>query len=281
MAVEAIRHALVLAGRRRTGDDLAARVGVTHKALLPVAGEPMAARVIRALAAQPGLQRIAISCDDSEVFARLNDASKAALATVRLERHESASSPAASVASFLASLPDGEQAIVTTGDHALLRADIVQAFAQTAAQRTATSRGAALVAGAVTESTYRTRFPAGRRTFVRLADVAFSGANLFLAKAPHAARVAEFWVALEGVRKQPWRLVSHFGLPTLVRFLTGRLTLEGALLAVSRAVGAKVDVVFLPQAEAALDVDREADLAAAAAILQPGEGAVEKRAGAS
>ncbi|TFH28736.1 MAG: hypothetical protein E4H00_08245, partial [Myxococcales bacterium] len=119
MATRPIRLALVLAGRRASGDPVAEQAGLTHKALLPIAGQPMAARVLRALAAQPDIETISISCDDPGLVTRLAALVGDACARVRIEHHTSGRSPASSVADYLTSLPDGERVIVTTGDHAL------------------------------------------------------------------------------------------------------------------------------------------------------------------
>ena len=45
--------ALVLAGQRRGTDPMAAAAGLSHKALLPVAGVPMLLRVLAALRTYP------------------------------------------------------------------------------------------------------------------------------------------------------------------------------------------------------------------------------------
>ena len=55
--------ALVLAGQRRGTDPMAAAAGVSHKALLPVAGVPMLLRVVSALRSTPGIARIVVSID--------------------------------------------------------------------------------------------------------------------------------------------------------------------------------------------------------------------------
>jgi CTP:molybdopterin cytidylyltransferase MocA len=265
MTQNRLRRALVLAGRRSTGDALAESEGFTHKALLPIGGVPMGIRVLKSLAAIPTLERIGVSCDDPQLVARLEGLMSGVRPGLRLEHHPSARSPAASLGDFIASLSNGELALVTTADHPLMSTEIVRYFVEEAS-----ARDADLVAGVVSERVYRARFPSGPRTFVRLADDAFSGANLFLVRAPGAVRVAYFWVGLEGVRKRPWRLVSHFGVGTLVRFLLGRLTLARALADASQAIGAHVDAVSLPFAEAALDVDKPADLATVKALLEGG-----------
>ena len=260
-----LRRALVLAGRRVTGDTLAENAGLTHKALLPIAGVPMAVRVLQALAAVPGIERIGVSCDDPQLVARLEGMMSRVRPGFRLEYHASGSSPAASVANYISSLDEGEVALVTTADHPLMTSAIVEHFIERAERCTAD-----LVAGVVSERVYREKFPDGARTFMRFSDDAFSGANLFFVRAPAAVRVAYFWVRMEGVRKRPWRLVSHFGLGTLARFLTGRLTVAGALREASAVICARIDAVFLPFAEAALDVDRASDLAIVKALLERG-----------
>jgi len=275
MAQNRLRRALVLAGRRAAGDALAQSEGLTHKALLPIGGVPMGVRVLEALAATPGIERIGVSCDDPQLVARLEGLMSGVRPGLRLEHHASARSPAASLGDFIASLEEGELALVTTADHPLMSTEIVRHFVEHASERDAD-----LVAGVVSERVYRERFPSGPRTFVRFADDAFSGANLFLVRAPGAIRVAYFWVRLEGVRKRPWRLVSHFGVGTLVRFLTGRLTVARALAEASAVIGARIDAVFLPFAEAALDVDKPADLATVKALIEGGT-TVENLGGAS
>jgi CTP:molybdopterin cytidylyltransferase MocA len=265
MTPNRLRRALVLAGRRSAGDALAESQGLTHKALLPIAGVPMGVRVLTALAATPGIERIGVSCDDPQLVARLEGLMSGVRPGLRLEHHASARSPAASLGDFIASLADGELALVTTADHPLMTTEIVRHFVEQAA-----GCDADVVAGVVSERVYRASFPAGPRTFVRFSDDAFSGANLFLVRAPGAVRVAYFWVRLEGVRKRPWRLVSHFGVGTLVRFLAGKLTVAGALAEASKVIGARLDAVFLPFAEAALDVDKPADLATVKALIEAG-----------
>ena len=56
--------ALVLAGSRGPDDPVARAGGVAHKCLVPVAGVPMAVRVVETLAACPSIGRIAIALQD-------------------------------------------------------------------------------------------------------------------------------------------------------------------------------------------------------------------------
>jgi hypothetical protein len=80
-------------------------------------------------------------------------------------------------------------------------------------------------------------------------------------------RVLERWSDLEAFRKQPWRLVAAFGLSALLRFAFGRLTLAEAFAVASERLSLKARPVFMPFAEAAIDVDKPADKELAEAII--------------
>ena len=55
-----LERALVLAGARPEADPVAAYAGVSHKALIPLGGEPLLARVVAALTAA-GVSRVAVA----------------------------------------------------------------------------------------------------------------------------------------------------------------------------------------------------------------------------
>lgn len=221
----------------------------------------MLLRVVRALRGAKRVGRIAVSVDDASVL----DAVPELGAQVReqtLEVHASGSSPSASVADVLGRLRAPEALLVTTADHALLTPEIVDHFAERSS-----SRDADVSVGVVAASVLLDAFPEASRTFLRLRGERFSGANLFLFRGPQARRVTAFWSRAERFRKQPWRLVSAFGPVNLALFLLGRLGLEEAFERASRVIGARVRAVPLPFAEAAIDVDKPADLELVSRIL--------------
>jgi GTP:adenosylcobinamide-phosphate guanylyltransferase len=246
-------RALVLAGRRTSGDAVADASGLRHRALLPIAGVAMLERVVVAIEASGIASSVTISSDDPQILAGTGKlAELAAPARGFLRFHRSATSPASSVAGFFGK--GGDPLFVTTADHPLLTPAIVRHFVEAAS-----ASRADFVVGMVPATVYRRRFPDQPRTFIPLKGEKYSGANLFLMRTPAAARVAGFWVRAEAHRKTPWRLVRVFGLANLALFLLGRLDLRGALVRASKVIGADVEAVELPFAEAALDVDKEAD----------------------
>ena len=253
-------NALVLAGRRGEGDPLARAKGTRHRALIDVGGEPMLLRVVRALRAVPALGRLRISIDDPGALDSV--AELAALhRSGALETHTSLDSPSRSVLDALGSGDD--RTLVTTADHALLTPDVVDHFLSTSE-----TVAADVTVGLVRREIVEERFPDTTRTWLRFRDGDYTGANLFTFQSPASLRAASFWVRAENFRKRPWRMVSVFGPVNLARFLSRRLTLDDALERASRSIGTRLAAVQLSDAEAAVDVDRLADLELAESILE-------------
>ena len=87
-----------------------------------------------------------------------------------------------------------------------------------------------------------------------------------------------FWRRVESQRKRPWRFARAFGPRALLAYLFGRLTLDDAMREASRILGVRAAAVDLPFAEAAIDVDKPADLTLAEDILRRrGDGLVYPR----
>lgn len=256
--------ALVLAGRRAGEDPFAARHGATHRALVEVAGVPMLARVLATLREVPRVRRLVVSTDAPDLVSA-SPALAPRVAAGDVEVRAAARSPARSVLAALSEEGGFHLApplLVTTADHALLRPEMVEAVLDAAADSSADALAAFVPAALVRE-----RFPDSRRTFLPLRGGAWSGANLYVLLRPQAARLVAFWRRTEAVRKRPWRLAGLLGPGALVRFALRRADLDQAMAALSRAAGARVEAVRLPFAEAAVDVDKEADLELAERVL--------------
>jgi len=256
--------ALVLAGRRGASDEFAdaltAADAARHHALLDVDGEPMLLRVIRVLRGCPEICRIVVCIDEPSVLADVPELAQW-LADGSLECRTALDSPSRSVSDLLTNVtPDG-RALVVTADHALLTREMVAHITGTDAD------GADMLVAVVTADVIRARYPETKRTWLKFRDVWVSGANLFAFLTPEAQRAAEFWVRAERFRKQPWKLVSAFGPGALLAFLFRRLDLDAAFARASHTVGARVRAVRMPWAEAAIDVDRPADLVLVNRIL--------------
>ena len=247
-------HALVLAGSRPgTIDPVAAAEGVAHKALVDVGGMPMLARVLHALRAA-GIEHIAVSADAPEVLSLAY-----AFSAIPVPP---GTGPSASVAAGFATM--GPPLLVTTADHALLRPQWITDFiADTPPQADV---AVLLARRALVEAA----LPGTRRTWLRFADGAWSGCNLFLLNTPNADAAIEAWKAVEAERKRPWKIAARLGAGTLASYLAGRLTLAEAIARLGHRVGVEAAVVAARDGLAAVDVDKPADLVQVRQILSGG-----------
>lgn len=243
--------ALILAGERPDGDPMAKSAGIALKALLPVAGTPMLTRVIEALRATDGIGRIAVSIP-----------SPGSISDSRVEILVMEPTPSQSVLAAIDRLPT--PLLVTTADHALLTPEIIGRFVQAAVA----ASDADLVVGMVERATVEAAVPDTARTYWRFQDGHFSGANLFYLKNPRARAAVDFWRRVEADRKRPWRIVQAFGPGLLFGYLFRRLTLDQAMLQASARFGCRVRAVALPHGEAAIDVDKPADLALVERLIE-------------
>jgi GTP:adenosylcobinamide-phosphate guanylyltransferase len=250
--------ALVLAAGRGPDDPMARAFGVSHKCLVEVAGTPMLARVLATLRAHPAIARIAVSIEDEALVEQAIGPLPEGVFVI-----PSRSNAAASAAAVLESGALAHPVLLTTADHVLLDAAMLDHFF---AQSTALS--ADLTVGLARAETILAAYPETRRTFLRFGPDRVSGCNLFGLMTPQALRAITFWQSVEHSRKRPWRLVGAFGAGPLIRYGLGRLDLETAFRLGSQRLGLDARPVIMPFAEAAIDVDKPDDKALCENFLQ-------------
>lgn len=244
--------ALVLAGERPGGDPMARAAGVPLKALLPVAGEPMVLRPVRALLASELIGEVRVLAQQPE---RL---------TAVLPPGVRAAPSLGTIAETLAAIcadPDTRwPLLVTTADHALLSEAMVSEFLRGAA-------GADVAVGVVERRPLLRRFPDAQRTWLSFRGGAYSGANLFALTSPCAAAATEQWRAVEQDRKKGWRVVAQFGWPLLLGAVLRVRSVQETADRLGRKLGLRIRVVELSDSLAGIDVDKRADLELVEAIL--------------
>jgi GTP:adenosylcobinamide-phosphate guanylyltransferase len=222
----------------------------------------MLVRVIRCLRAVPGIGRIVISTDDPATLQNLPEIRALCDADALSFHLATGRSPAESVLGYFRSLSPGESLLIITADHPLLTPEMVGHFCTAAAHSDAD-----VVAGAVSASLFRARYPHSKRSFIPSRGESYCGTNLFALLTPRAVNAVVFWIHAGQFRKRPWRLIRVFGLMTLILVALRRLDLQTGLARVSRVIGARIAVVLMPFPECAIDVDTPDDLATAARIL--------------
>jgi GTP:adenosylcobinamide-phosphate guanylyltransferase len=245
--------AIILAGVRPTGDPVAEAAGVSCKAFLPVGGRPMVLRVLDALDASRQIET-RILCGPSQKSIEQQPELKARIAVGRLKWVAGQSTPSLSTYHVLQSLSDNAPVLVTTADHALLSAPIIDYFCTEALKA-----GCDVAVGLASHGEVISAFPETRRTAMKFKDGSYCGCNLFGFMNPQSYGAAQFWRQIEQERKNPLKMMRILGWCAVLRYLLGKMSLNDALGHLSRRMELRVGAVMLPFPEAAVDVDTVGD----------------------
>jgi GTP:adenosylcobinamide-phosphate guanylyltransferase len=250
--------AILLAGERPGEDGFARSRGVAAKALIPVAGEPMLARVARTLLAVPAVGRVVVLAQAPEAL--LAEGPAWMREEPRIAAAVSGGGIAASVAAVAGTGKAPYPVLLVTADHALLTPPMVETFL-------AGTGGADVAFAMVERRIVEAAWPETKRTWIKARGGQYSGANLFALASPKAARALAFWSGVERDRKKVLRLLAFLGPWILVRALTRTISLDAAVAKLGRRLGLAARAVVLPFAEAAIDVDKPEDLELVERIL--------------
>ena len=237
---------LLLAGARPGGDALTQSLGVKYKPLLPILGEPMVRRPIRALLDVAAIARIRVLTQQPERLAAVVQEDD------RITVEPSDETIGATLHRICADPATRYPLLVTAADHALLTAQMVEEFI-------AGSADCDVSIGFVSRSNMLTRFPHAQRTWLRFGHERYSGANLFALRTPAARIGIERWRSVEQDRKKGWRVLLQMGLPLFLGAVLRVRDLHQTAVGLSRSLGIVIKGVVLSDPTAAIDVDKPAD----------------------
>ena len=248
-------QALVLAGSRGGVDPVAEYAHVSQKGLIVLGGQTLLARVLGALDAA-GATRIGVSTNDKALEAALaGEKTKATLIAL-----PSAAGPSQSVHQGADAM--GTPLLVTTVDHALLRAEWVTDFMAD------TPEGADIAILLGEETLVQAAAPTTKRTYLAFRDGRYSGCNLFYLRTPRALQAIDLWRKVEQYRKQPWKIAAMLGPVILVRYLLGLMTLDETVARIGALADVKAVAVRARHGLAAVDVDKPSDLDLVRSIVE-------------
>jgi GTP:adenosylcobinamide-phosphate guanylyltransferase len=246
--------AVVLAGSRPGRDRFAEQFGTDLKPLIPVAGEPMVCRPVRALLKTAGIGKILVlSQSPDRIAAVLPD-------DQRIEMHESQGTIAEAIEGLILNHTAEFPILVTTADHALLEPEMVSEFIGKVA-------GFDLGIAVVERRSLLARLPQSKRTWLPFRGGAYSGANLFAFGSIKALAAIEQWRSVEQDRKKGWRVLASLGPSVLLGALLRLRTIDDSLFAIAWKLGMSARVVVLSNPLACVDVDKLVDHAIVEAIL--------------
>jgi GTP:adenosylcobinamide-phosphate guanylyltransferase len=245
--------ALVLAGSRPGVDPFAVSHGTDLKALIPVAGEPMIRRPVRALLDASDIASVRVLTQQPERIGAVLPADP------RLTVEMSEATIAATLAPICTDSGTQWPILVTTADHALLNDAMITDFI-------ARAKGADLAIALVEARPLLARLPHAKRTWIGFRGGRYSGANMFALGSPRAAKAIDLWRTVEQDRKKGWKLLATFGLPGLLGLLRLR-SLHQTTTSIGRRLGLDLRAIEMRDPLAAVDVDKPADYQLVEAIL--------------
>jgi GTP:adenosylcobinamide-phosphate guanylyltransferase len=122
-------------------------------------------------------------------------------------------------------------------------------------------------AGLVAKDALQRRYPGADDLWLRLAEGRFIAADFGLFHPRQAVHLRPHLEALAPQRKHAFRQALYVGLPVLVRFATGRLSMAGLERHLERRFGLRCHVRIADDPELGLDVDTAANLAICRQVL--------------
>lgn len=247
--------AVVLAGSRPGRDPFAEQFGTDLKALIPVAGEPMVRRPVRALLACEHVGQVIVLAQAPE---RISDALPD---EPRLSVRASKTTIAATILAMCDDPGTQWPLLVTTADHALLDTATIDEFCREAAS-------AEIAIGVVERGPLIRRLPNAKRTWLSFRGGAYTGANLFALGSPQVVPAIRLWRSAEQDRKKSRRLIALAGPMVLVGAAFRLLSLDQVLARLGARLGVAMKAVRLSNPLAGVDVDKADDHKLAEAILE-------------
>lgn len=242
--------------------------GLSSKALLPIGGKPMLARVLETLAFAPEIDRILVFAQDIEALS--SDPAIASAAEV--EWRVSTGGIADAVRAALREC-DGPL-LVTTADNVLLSPAMVAQFMRDSGR-------ADVAVGLVERAQVSAAGHSTQRTWLTFRNGKWSGANLFLLGGSVVAPLLEFWKEIEQDRKKGWKIVGAFGPFLLLAALLRLIDVHTFAKHVGARFGLSAKVVAMEAAEACIDADKPADIPVIEAILAERQAAASAASTAS
>ncbi|MCJ2188329.1 NTP transferase domain-containing protein [Novosphingobium beihaiensis] len=250
---------VVLAGQSKGArDPLAERFGQSHRSLIPLAGQPMIAHVLRTASLHPLVESLAI-CIEREAFGPVWDVltrlpGRGTVALVEARAH------------LADSVRDAVQGwdgpvLVTTADHALLSAEAIDAVA-------AAMAGADAVIALSPRHCVEAAHRSAPHRFLSLQDGDYAPCDIYGLSGPGAIGAVEVFRGNGVLDRSGARIRRAAGIVGLLLMRCRMLTLAKAITFASRRLGLRLGAVILEDGAQAIDVDDDHSYAAVRDLLE-------------
>jgi GTP:adenosylcobinamide-phosphate guanylyltransferase len=247
---------IALAGGSLEADFRRAGYTVANKAYLPIAGELMLVRVLRALKAATRIRQVRC-VTQAEAIATAPAARALCDAVV-----PPGDDLIGSVIAGLDGCADDEHVLVCATDVPLLTPAAVDGFAALAA-----ATPCDIGYGFVPRTIHDEHYPGVRHTWVRLREGTFCGGGISVMRAGAAKNIQEALRRFTDARKSPAKMAALFSPGLAFRLLLGNVSIAELETHANRLTGLTCRGIQCPFPEVAVNVDRLADLAQVEKLL--------------
>lgn len=220
------------------------------KALLDVAGKPMAQWILDALGGAKHIQRVVVvGLDESSGL------------TCEKELHfiPNQGSMVANIRGGTQKLteldPGAKYVMVVSSDIPAITSEMVDWTIDSAME---TKHD--MYYNVVPRAEMEKRYPGSKRTYTKLKGLELSGGDMNVVATWTVTAKDGLWNRLEEARKSPLKTFALVGLDTFLLILFRRLDLDGAAKQVSKRLGIACRAILCPYAEIAMDVDKSHQL---------------------
>jgi GTP:adenosylcobinamide-phosphate guanylyltransferase len=244
MIVDAL---LAAGGLAKPDDPLYPLVGESPKALLPIAGKPMAQWVLDALAGAERIGRVVVvglapesglTCGDKPLDFIPSAGSMVENARAGMNR-------------ILQLGPSAKRALWVSADIPTIRSEHLNWLVE---EDLKTDHD--FCYSVIERSVMEKRFPESRRSYTYLKDAAVCGGDASMLATRLVTENNPLWEQITAARKNVLKQAALIGFSTLLLLALRQLTVEHAVQTVSRRLGMTGRPVFCPYAEIGMDVDK-------------------------
>jgi len=251
--------AVVTAGWSPKEDDpLAEYTQGKPKALIPIAGKPMIAHVVDALARSRYIQHVVIVALDPTAAVQFS-----APVEYVPDAGDILANAEAGLQYAMGHYPDVDAVLLSSSDVPTITPPIVDAFIEECFR---TDHD--LYYSVVERSVMETRFPESRRSYIHLREGDVAGGDILLIRPSLAISQRELWDNLAGARKNALRQARMLGLWTFFKLAIRRLSLAEIERRACKVLNIRGRVIPFPYAEVGMDVDKPFQLEIARAELE-------------
>ena len=217
------------------------------KALLPIAGKPMAQWIVDALAGSAQIGRIVVVglapgegalTSPKELIYVPNAGSMIANAVAGMKK-------------ILEHNPSAEKVVLCSSDIPCLTSPMVDWMITTCL-----ASDHEIYYGLISQADMERRFPGSRRSYFAIKEGRFCGSDIIMASTRLAGNYHPAWNEIVGARKNILRQASIIGFGTLWLMLTRQMTIAEAERRAQSRLGVKGRILLDPYAETGMDVDK-------------------------